>query len=115
MCVGQSRTDPKARQSAAAYCQDDPREIFIFRDFINELFGAPSRAEPSYALIRIWLYVCCGLVFAMVLLGGITRLTESGLSMVDWHPVTGWLPPISAVAWADAFNAYRGSPGIPTA
>ncbi|MEC8724665.1 MAG: COX15/CtaA family protein [Pseudomonadota bacterium] len=72
--------------------------------------AALSRAEPSYTLIRTWLYVCCGLVFAMVLLGGITRLTESGLSMVDWHPVTGWLPPISAVAWADAFDAYRGSP-----
>jgi cytochrome c oxidase assembly protein subunit 15 len=66
--------------------------------------AAPQRA------IEIWLYVCCALVFAMVLLGGITRLTESGLSIVDWRPVTGWLPPMSDLAWAALFDAYRESP-----
>ena len=39
--------------------------------------------------IASWLLICCGLVFAMVVLGGVTRLTGSGLSMVDWRPVTG--------------------------
>ena len=46
----------------------------------------------------------------MVLLGGITRLTESGLSIVDWRPVTGWLPPMGDAAWATLFDAYRESP-----
>ena len=68
------------------------------------------RAEPPYKPIRTWLYICCGLVFAMVLLGGITRLTESGLSIVNWRPVTGWLPPLSDAAWAALFDAYRESP-----
>ena len=66
--------------------------------------------DPPYGSIRTWLYVCCGLVFAMVLLGGITRLTESGLSIVHWRPVTGWLPPMSDAAWAAMFDAYRDSP-----
>ena len=42
-----------------------------------------------------WLLLCCGLVFAMVVLGGFTRLTGSGLSMVDWRPIMGILPPLS--------------------
>ena len=44
--------------------------------------------------IAQWLLLCCGLVFAMVVLGGVTRLTGSGLSIVDWKPVTGVFPPI---------------------
>jgi len=71
---------------------------------------ASFRADPPYRSIRTWLYICCGLVFAMVLLGGITRLTESGLSIVHWRPVTGWLPPLSDTAWAAMFDAYRESP-----
>ena len=61
---------------------------------------ASFRADPPLKLIRMWLYFCCGLVFAMVLLGGITRLTESGLSIVHWRPMTGWLPPMSGAASA---------------
>ena len=40
-----------------------------------------------------WLIGMCGMVLIMVILGGVTRLTDSGLSMVDWRPITGWLPP----------------------
>lgn len=57
-----------------------------------------------------WLLICCALVFAMVVLGGVTRLTGSGLSMVDWRPVTGWLPPMSADAWQEEFSRYQQSP-----
>ena len=57
-----------------------------------------------------WLLACCALVFAMVVLGGITRLTGSGLSMVDWRPVTGILPPLSADEWQATFEAYQQSP-----
>ncbi|MEE2995847.1 MAG: COX15/CtaA family protein [Pseudomonadota bacterium] len=71
---------------------------------------ARSNAKLPYKSIQIWLYICSGFVFAMVLLGGITRLTESGLSMVDWRPVTGWLPPMSDYAWGNTFDAYRASP-----
>ena len=70
---------------------------------------APKSAVPERA-IGSWLLVCCALVFAMVLLGGITRLTESGLSIVDWRPATGWLPPFGDAQWSAAFEAYRASP-----
>ena len=57
-----------------------------------------------------WLLVIAGLVFAMVVLGGATRLTHSGLSMVEWRPITGWLPPLSEEEWQQAFAAYQRYP-----
>ncbi len=60
--------------------------------------------------VALWLFGCCALVFLMIVLGGVTRLTGSGLSMTDWRPVTGVLPPLSDAAWADEFARYRASP-----
>ena len=60
--------------------------------------------------VAIWLLVCCALVFVMVVLGGVTRLTGSGLSMVDWRPIVGWLPPLSDADWQRAFEMYQASP-----
>ncbi len=60
--------------------------------------------------IAQWLLICCALVFAMVVLGGVTRLTGSGLSMVDWRPVTGILPPMTDEAWQSTFEMYQASP-----
>lgn len=60
--------------------------------------------------IGVWLLAVAAMVFAMVVLGGFTRLTESGLSMVDWRPLTGWLPPLSQEAWEQAFGAYQQFP-----
>ncbi len=60
--------------------------------------------------VAIWLFVMCGMVVIMVILGGLTRLTHSGLSMVDWRPVTGWLPPINAAEWAAVFDLYKQTP-----
>ena len=64
----------------------------------------PARA------IGIWLLACAALVFLMVLLGGLTRLTGSGLSMVDWRPLTGWLPPLGHEQWLSVYEAYRQTP-----
>lgn len=52
----------------------------------------------------------CALIVAMVAVGGVTRLTESGLSIVDWKPVTGALPPLTEAAWAEEFARYRRFP-----
>lgn len=71
---------------------------------------ATTRPPAPLKAIEYWLYVCCGLVFAMVLLGGITRLTESGLSIVHWRPFTGWIPPMNEAAWTAVFDSYRQSP-----
>ncbi|MDH3265732.1 MAG: COX15/CtaA family protein [Gammaproteobacteria bacterium] len=60
--------------------------------------------------VALWLLICCGLVFVMVVLGGVTRLTGSGLSMVDWRPIMGWLPPLSDAEWLRVFERYQLSP-----
>ena len=60
--------------------------------------------------VAVWLFALCALVFSMLVLGGLTRLTGSGLSMTDWRPVTGVLPPLSAEGWAEAFAKYQASP-----
>jgi cytochrome c oxidase assembly protein subunit 15 len=58
----------------------------------------------------IWLYVCCFMVFAMAVIGAITRLTESGLSITEWKPVMGALPPLNDQAWQDEFAKYTQTP-----
>ena len=60
--------------------------------------------------VAIWLLCIAALVCAMILLGGATRLTGSGLSMTQWRPVTGILPPLSAAEWREAFALYRQIP-----
>ncbi len=60
--------------------------------------------------VAIWLLICCALVFIMVVLGGVTRLTGSGLSMVDWRPIMGWLPPLGEAEWQRTFEMYQLSP-----
>ena len=60
--------------------------------------------------VATWLLVLCGLVFVMVVLGGVTRLTGSGLSMVDWRPLMGWLPPLTDAEWQRVFAMYQQSP-----
>jgi len=69
---------------------------------------AQSRVRPF--AIANWLLAVAALVFLMVIVGGITRLTESGLSITEWKPVTGSLPPLSDAAWDAAFAAYKQIP-----
>lgn len=60
--------------------------------------------------MRNWLVVVAAMIFFMIVLGAMTRLTESGLSMVEWRPVTGWLPPLSDAAWQAELQKYLSSP-----
>lgn len=69
-----------------------------------------NTGENSERPLAIWLFCVAGLVFAMVLLGGATRLTHSGLSMVEWKPLMGVLPPLSEEAWQETFGKYQQSP-----
>jgi cytochrome c oxidase assembly protein subunit 15 len=73
-----------------------------------------SKALPAldirHRAIRLWLYAVAALIFAMVLVGGATRLTESGLSIVEWKPVTGALPPMGEGAWQAEFDKYKTIP-----
>lgn len=60
--------------------------------------------------IAWWLYACCALVFAMVVVGGVTRLTHSGLSITEWQPIVGTIPPLSDADWQVAFAKYQATP-----
>lgn len=68
----------------------------------------PPTARPN--ALAIWLFCVAAMVLVMVTIGGITRLTESGLSIVEWEPVTGTLPPLSQEAWEAEFEAYKQIP-----
>jgi cytochrome c oxidase assembly protein subunit 15 len=71
---------------------------------------ASAPAKTALRPIAIWLLLCCAMIFAMVVIGGITRLTLSGLSITEWQPVVGILPPLSSAAWAAEFEKYRHIP-----
>jgi cytochrome c oxidase assembly protein subunit 15 len=60
--------------------------------------------------VAAWLLLCCAMIFAMVILGGATRLTGSGLSMVEWDPIFGVVPPLNHEEWEEVFAKYRESP-----
>ena len=57
--------------------------------------------------VAIWLYIGVGMIMMQVLMGGITRLTGSGLSITEWKPILGTLPPMSEQAWQEAFDKYK--------
>jgi heme a synthase len=70
----------------------------------------PSLQVAAPRAIRWWLMAVAALIAMMVLVGGATRLTESGLSIVEWKPVSGTLPPLSQEQWTQAFEAYKTIP-----
>ena len=73
--------------------------------------GAIDRNQQgARGAIRVWLMALFALVVAMIVVGGLTRLTDSGLSITEWKPVTGALPPLNAVAWEVEFDKYRAIP-----
>src|SRR5690606_28703034 len=74
--------------------------------------GNPPHQEPAGTLARpralaLWLLAVATLVVAIVAVGGITRLTESGLSITEWKPITGALPPLTHAQWEAEFEAYQ--------
>jgi heme a synthase len=72
---------------------------------------APSaRQVAARRSIALWLFAVAGLIAVMVVVGGLTRLTDSGLSITSWKPIHGALPPLSAAEWQEEFDAYRQIP-----
>jgi cytochrome c oxidase assembly protein subunit 15 len=72
--------------------------------------GTSAQQAPQHRAVRWWLIAVAALIAIMVLVGGATRLTESGLSIVEWKPVTGSLPPLTEAQWTQAFEAYKTIP-----
>ena len=64
----------------------------------------------SDVIVRAWLFSIAGLIFAMVLVGGATRLTDSGLSITEWQPLLGVIPPLNQADWLEAFQKYQQIP-----
>jgi cytochrome c oxidase assembly protein subunit 15 len=75
------------------------------------MYRFPDQLDDSARRqISVWLTLCCAMIFAMVILGGVTRLTGSGLSMVEWDPIFGVIPPLDQESWEAVFAKYRESP-----
>ena len=68
------------------------------------------RSRDQSTAVAVWLFLSAAMVFAMVVIGGVTRLTGSGLSITEWKPIMGALPPMNAADWADAFEKYKQIP-----
>ncbi len=68
------------------------------------------KLDTPFRPVALWLFVMCALVALMVIVGGATRLTDSGLSIVEWKPVTGAIPPLSDADWSAEFEKYKTIP-----
>jgi heme a synthase len=84
---------------------------FDFRNLPGAPLGDRDRAasHPS-RLVASWLFAVASMVLLMIVLGGVTRLTGSGLSIMEWAPITGTLPPLSDAEWQRLFDLYRQIP-----
>jgi cytochrome c oxidase assembly protein subunit 15 len=69
-----------------------------------------GRGQANRSLMRVWLILLFLLVVMMILVGGLTRLTDSGLSITEWRPVSGALPPLSEQDWSEEFEKYKQIP-----
>ena len=69
-----------------------------------------NASEINRKPLLIWLGIMLVMVLLMVVVGGVTRLTESGLSMVNWHPIHGIFPPLGEIEWQAEFKHYQASP-----
>src|SRR3984893_3777901 len=74
------------------------------------MISVPARKTADGRAVRWWLLTIVVLIAIMALVGAATRLTESGLSIVEWKPVTGALPPLNQEQWNQAFEAYKAIP-----
>jgi cytochrome c oxidase assembly protein subunit 15 len=68
------------------------------------------RSAPADRAVALWLFGCCAMIFAMVVIGGVTRLTESGLSITRWQPISGILPPLDEADWRALYALWRDTP-----
>jgi cytochrome c oxidase assembly protein subunit 15 len=77
---------------------------------VSDPAAATAAVPPQPLALARLLFLVAFMVFAMVVVGGITRLTESGLSITEWNPVTGAIPPLSHADWIRAFDLYKATP-----
>lgn len=88
-----------------------PSAVGSSANAVSDTTELPPLSGPA---VTKWLFLSASLVFGIIVVGGITRLTESGLSIVEWRPVTGVLPPLSQQEWEEEFDKYKTSPEFKT-
>lgn len=88
------RADHQAQQEASTQAETESK----------------AETQGNKKLMAYWLFFCCVMIYMMVVIGGVTRLTHSGLSMVEWKPILGVIPPITNAQWQVAFNKYKAYP-----
>ena len=76
----------------------------------KNMTGANEGRKAGLYAVQVWLFAMAGLVFALVMVGGATRLTDSGLSITEWQPILGAIPPLSEADWQSAFQKYQQIP-----
>lgn len=69
-----------------------------------------ARQRAALPAVRLWLFFTAFLIFCMVIVGGATRLTDSGLSITEWQPLLGAIPPLTEADWLEALEKYRQIP-----
>ncbi|KAI1631435.1 COX15/CtaA family [Biscogniauxia mediterranea] len=115
----QSLQRPSPRYSSSSMCTGAPRRVSSYSTVATTGNATPASAasgakrafpETSSKSVAYWLIGSAASVFGIVVFGGLTRLTESGLSITEWKPVTGSLPPMSQADWESEFTKYRASP-----
>jgi heme a synthase len=74
------------------------------------VLSRPNINQTAARAVATWLFLCCALVFAMVVVGGVTRLTGSGLSIAEWQPIIGTVPPLTDADWQQTFEKYQQTP-----
>jgi heme a synthase len=91
---------------------DDPETADLSLPIAVQASNAPAIPTDTAAPrpVAAWLFGVCGLIFLMVVVGGVTRLTLSGLSITEWHPIIGVVPPLTEAQWAAAFRRYQQVP-----
>lgn len=89
-----------------------PRRTFDPRFFSSNAAETPASELPvlSPPAVGGWLLASAGLVFAVIVVGGVTRLTESGLSITEWKPIAGMIPPLTRADWQEEFEKYKATP-----
>src|SRR5262245_30875620 len=102
-----ARLREQARDYMVRAIRGKPRDRLDRRDRMTAIAHDP---ESRRRVVRLWLMAVAALIFATLVVGGATRLTESGLSIVEWKPVTGVVPPLDAAKWQAEFEKYQVIP-----
>ena len=103
---GQLPQGPRA--AALHHLNRGPGEPYLAAVMTAETFNSRQAAALPY--VRAWLLGVAALIFCMVIVGGATRLTDSGLSITEWKPLLGAIPPFTEAHWLEAFEKYRQIP-----